>query len=157
MKNAPASTLNPAESLMLDIHCLRRRLEITVRDLESVSSAAADGVGEALPGLTAGLRVQIAQLEYFANLSPETIPDEWLLFIDAIELQATWLGDRAQRMRPLSPQLAETLNAMAWDFTALMAPTVAARLWLNDRKNSEARMFQSAADSGVATFCQTAA
>ena len=157
MKNAPAATLNPAESLMLDIHCLRGRLEIAVRDLESVSSVAADGVGQALPGLTAGLRVQIAQLEYFANLSPETIPEEWLLFIDAIELQATWLGDRAQRMRPLSPSLAQTLKEMAWDFSALMAPTVAARLWLNAHKNSEARTFQPVVVPGVLPVCQTAA
>lgn len=146
MKTAPAPTLNPAEILMVDIHSLRQRLEGVIQSLQSVSTVAADGCDEALPGLQAGLRVQIAQLEYYANLSPETIPEEWLQFIDAIELQAGWLAERAQRMRPLSPALSGILRELAWDFTALIAPTVAARLWLNSCKNREARLFQTSPD-----------
>ncbi len=157
MKTAPAPTLNPAEILMLDIHSLRQRIDKVIPNLESLPAVSPDGIGEALPGLQAGLRVQVAQLEYFVSLPPETIPEEWLLFIDAIELQACWLADRAQRMRPLSPALAVTLRELAWDFSALMAPMVAARLWLNARESSEARILQSPADQADLPFRQTAA
>jgi hypothetical protein len=157
MKTVPAPTLNPAEILILNIHSLRQRIEKVIPNLESLPAVSPAGIGEALPGLEAGLRVQVVQLEYFASLSPEEIPEDWLLFIDAIELQASWLADRAQRMRPLSPALAVTLRELAWGFSALMAPMVAARLWLNARKSSEALILQSPAEQADLPFRQTAA
>jgi hypothetical protein len=159
MKSTPAAApvLNPAETLTLSIHTLRLRIEALVTDIESVSSVSSNAGSGALPGLQAGLRVQIAQLEYFASLAPAAIPEEWLLLIDAIELQATWLADRAQWMRPLSPILALTLSELSWEFSSLMAPTVAARLWLNASRTSQVRMFQAPTDGADGTLCQTAA
>ena len=81
--------------------------------------------------LGTGLEFYLGQLDYFLASDAATIAEEWLLLIDALELQASWLEQRADSVHLLDGLLAAGLKELALACADLVGAVVAVRLWQN--------------------------